>query len=172
MNGFKIEKNNWKNSIDIVLPNNTDFNITNLFKILNFYMKNQSLNLSKIYLISKNNEDINIYENINLNLLESLSLHDFFKWFDEIVNENWKYVSNKEFIGFRLIFLNDWKFDNEVFPKFFTSNDELKYVFEKNIKIQNIRYLNKKIRLLERKLKYSLYNKRNKQFRHRNFYWK
>jgi len=156
-NNYLFVKNNYMNSIDILLYPNVDTNLENLFLIFKSYL-NIKDKLKAIYVIGENcnylseiYKKTNILHNINIKKMEKINLIDFENWYDDLINEDYKYIQNYKYYGFSFVFYNDsinW-IENILYPHYpwnenFKDLYVKKYVLRNNA-LEEINKLKKKI---------------------------
>lgn len=119
--------------------------------------------LKNIFIISKqyvneNDTNLGVFFNLKPTRLSRLNFQDFISWYEEKYEENWKYISETPFYGFRLVFFEEslcfknnklyprypW---NENFKKELVNNKESFFFLNENI------YLKEKIKKLEEEIK-------------------
>lgn len=121
-NYFIIEKNNWKNSIDIIFNTNIDnLNIINFFLILKSYIYSSEYIIKGLYLFSKNIENINItymIKQLDPYIIYKINFIDFISLINNIITFENNYENDMKLTGLRIIFFNniDNKIKKPIYP--------------------------------------------------------
>jgi hypothetical protein len=125
---FIIYKNVYFNSVDIQFNHITYINIQNLFLFIKSYVDNDELLIDYILIISDDNvnkedyisisQSLSIFHYIKTKKIKKMSFFDFKEWFEDLKENDYEYIKNCKYYGFRIVFNKNSIFykKNEVYP--------------------------------------------------------
>jgi hypothetical protein len=150
----------WKNSIDLIMVKDL-IEKKELFIIFKYYINNIENPLISIYLMSYDkNEDykkVIIFENIKIKKIKNLKFYEFCEEIENYLSENWKYLSEKKSIGFRLIMLKEIDENRDIKEEKWKNYSNFINI-DLDLEKENLK-LKKENLELKNYIKYILYNK-------------
>lgn len=155
--GFEIsfKKLNTLSEVVILFDYRNKINLKNLYLVFKFYINNERNFVHSIAVIGKSGDDYPVFHHLNDEKLKKISFIDFEVWFDDLLEMDWKYLSNFFYYGFRIKLYNESEICTKItnlptlpWEKYFLH----KYLSKsENLSSENIR-LKKKIKLLLRSI--------------------
>jgi hypothetical protein len=112
-------------------------NNENLFLCFMFYINNPIIILKHIYIIGMDNietKNINFFHYIRWKKIINMSFIDFNNWIEEIMDNDYEYLKNYEYYGFRFsIYMSQELWDSEdLFLPQYPWNENFKNTYFKN----------------------------------------
>lgn len=106
---FLINEKNY--TLDIQYNHTTKVFYKNLFLILKWYSIKEEylirgiyMNSSDIDLIQTGKFNLNIFRKIEMNFIKKIKFFEFKDWYEEWKNNDFEYIRNTKYYGFRVIF--------------------------------------------------------------------
>ena len=149
---FIFSTNEYFYSINIQFNHKSKINMENLFLIIRFYLDNSELLVEFILVISEdieqiscNDNNMSIYHYIKLEKLKKMSFFEFKEWFYELKQNDYEYIVNMKYYGFRVVFNKNSIFYKEknIYPIYpWDSKYKNSYISnnKKNIKLEKWLY--------------------------------
>lgn len=105
-----FQKNDYYKSVEILFNYFENINLCNLYLSLKHYLSREYYFIKYIFIVAHISLDegsqkiIPRFHNINLIKLKKMNFFDFKEWFNELLDNDWKYMQSYHFYGFNLIF--------------------------------------------------------------------
>lgn len=163
INDIEIKLNNDEKNVDITFKFFFKIDYKNLFLLAKFYLDSKNLPLSFLIIAKKDDiERVPVFHNIFLKKIKKISFVDFIDLIDTLLNEDYKYVQNYNYYGFRIYFEKEsFIFKENYFPKIpweenfknaHITEDRLKYKLKNEIKTLKLKIW--KLKKIKKYLKY------------------
>lgn len=122
---FIIQEGEWRSSVDILFEHHFDTSLTNLFLIIKSYLINKDLIVKHVYMVSKNfieeaDIDLRVYHSVKVRRLVRFNFYEFIEWFENCYEENWKYLKEHRYYGFRFVLFDESPalISNKIYPSY------------------------------------------------------
>lgn len=109
---FVKEKNFY--AVDLLFDHSQEVNLENLYLIFKSYLHNEENVIHRLLIVAKVcAEDIgrqtHTFHNVKINKMKLMSYVDFIDWYENIYENDYEYLKNYKYYGFRFCFFKKSK---------------------------------------------------------------